>query len=397
MQPFTGLRVLDLTHVFAGPFCAYQLGVLGADVIKIEPVDQPDMTRYEGADPTLNAAGMGLSYQAQAAGKRTLAVNLKEPAGRDILDRLVAGSDVLVQNYSRRCQARLGLEYDRLAAINPGLIYCVISGFGQTGPKADDPAYDAVIQAFAGVMTSNGESDQPPLRIGPAVIDYGTGAQAALAISAALYGRAQTGQGRFIDVAMTDAAMMLMTSHTVTALATGQQVEPHGNTDPSLAGYCAYDTAEGTLMVGAFSNRQMAVLMRVLGDSERADAVLATPRADIASRAEEDRAWIAQVLLTRTAQDWETYLNAHHVPAARVRTLPEALATAQRASRPVVQTPTDGTWPLPVAGFCYDHGSPTPGHAPRAHGADSRAVLDSIGISEAEYAALAAAGVVAGR
>lgn len=392
MRPFEGLRVLDLTHVFAGPFCAYQLGVLGAEVIKIEPVSQPDMTRAEGADTALNAQGMGLSFQAQGGGKRTLALDLKSEQGREVFDRLVATADVLVQNYTAHAVEELGLEYDRLSALKPDLIYCAISGFGATGPKAAHAAYDVVIQAYTGIMAANGEADSEPVRVGPAMVDYGTGAQAALAISAALLGRSRTGLGRRVDVSMADCALMLMNSHTATALATGHAPRPHGNQDPDLAGYATYDTADGQVMIGAFSNAQMANLMRAIGEGARADAIMATPRTHIGARREEDAAVLAEVLVTRTAAEWEDRLNAAHVPAARVRGLAETLEEQQLASRSVIQS-VDGM-ELAVAGFGFDHGGPLLDHAPREHGADSRLVLAELGISQTEFEALQDQGVV---
>lgn len=392
MRPFEGLRVLDLTHVFAGPFCAYQLGVLGAEVIKIEPVQQPDMTRAEGADAALNAQGMGLSFQAQGGGKRTLALDLKCDQGRAVFDRLVATADVVVQNYTAHAVEALGLGYERLSALKPDLIYCAISGFGATGPKAAHAAYDVVIQAFTGIMAANGEADSNPVRVGPAMVDYGTGAQAAMAISAALFGRTQTGLGRRIDVSMADCALMLMNSHTATTMATGQAPKPHGNQDPTLAGYATYDTAEGQLMIGAFTNGQMAGLMRVIGEDARAEAILTTPRTEIATRRDADAAVLEQALKTRSAAEWEEALNAAHVPAARVRGLAEALQEEQFAARPVIQS-AEGT-SVAVAGFGYDHGGPTLDHAPREHGADSRQVLAELGIGQTEFDALQAQGVV---
>ncbi|SPJ29940.1 CaiB/BaiF CoA transferase family protein [Falsiruegeria mediterranea] len=392
MRPFEGLRVLDLTHVFAGPFCAYQLSVLGAEVIKIEPVGQHDMTRAEGADTALNAQGMGLSFQAQGGGKRTLALDLKSEQGREVFDRLVATAEVLVQNYTSHAVEELGLEYDRLSALKPDLIYCAISGFGATGPKAAHAAYDVVIQAFTGIMAANGQADGDPVRVGPAMVDYGTGAQAAMAISAALFGRSRNGLGRRIDVSMADCALMLMNSHTATTLATGHAPRPHGNQDPTLAGYATYDTADGQVMIGAFTNTQMANLMRVIGQDARADAIQATPRAQIRARREEDAAVLAEALATRTAAEWEDRLNAAHVPAARVRGLAEALEEEQLATRPVIQTA--GDMALAVAGFGFDHGGPSLDHAPRAHGADSRSVLAELGIGQSEFDALQDQGVV---
>ncbi|MEW2912869.1 CoA transferase [Leisingera sp. JC11] len=393
MRPFEGVRVLDLTHVYAGPFAAYQLAVLGAEVIKIEPAAQPDLTRGEGADPELNARGMGLAFQAQAAGKKCLALDLAGSEGQEIFARLVETADVVVLNYTLPAVQRLGLTYERLAELKPDLIYCAISGFGQQGPKAEHPAYDTVIQAFSGIMAANGEAGQDPLRVGPAMVDYGTGAQAALAISAALYGRAVTGQGRYIDVAMADAALMLQNSGTCQALHTGKGPRPHGNRDPSLAGYAAYQTAEGTLMIGAYTNKQMAALMRTVGRPAEAEAIANTPRAEIAARQTWDAEVLADVMLTRTAAEWEELLNAHHVPAARVRHLEESLAEPHYQARGAVQE-AEGQR-LAVAGFAYGHGSPALDHGPRAHGADSAEVLAGIGITPEAFAALKSRGVVA--
>lgn len=392
MRPFKGLRVLDLTHVFAGPFCTHQLAVLGAEVIKIEPVDRPDMTRAEGADAELNALGMGLSFQAQGGGKRMLALDLKSEEGRALFDDLVATADVVVQNFTASATEVLKLDYERLSAIKPDLIYCSITGFGATGPKRADPAYDTVIQAYSGAMAANGNLGQEPVRIGPAVIDYGTGAQAALAVSAALFGRVQTGQGRRIDVAMADCALMLMNSHTTATLATGTAPRPHGNADPSLAGYATYETADGNLMIGAFTNAQMAALLRSVDRPDEAEAIEQTPRAQIGEKCEAVAAILKQVMLTNTADQWETILNANHVPAARVRNLEETLQEPQLKSRGVVQQ-VDGR-DYTVAGFSYDAGSPVLDHAPRVHGADSRQILQELGVDTARFDDLASRSVV---
>ncbi|MGR3760622.1 CaiB/BaiF CoA transferase family protein [Roseobacteraceae bacterium NS-SX3] len=393
MRPFEGLRVLDLTHVFAGPFATFQLGVLGAEVIKIEPVDQPDMTRWEGADPALNAAGMGLAFQAQGGGKKTLALDLKSGEGQALFERLVQGADVVVQNYTLAAAEKLGLTYERLSAVKPDLIYCAVSGYGQTGPKRAHPAYDNVIQAYTGMMAANGHNALDAVKIGPAVADYGTGVQAALAIAAALYGRLATGEGRYIDVSMADAALMLQNSGTVQALAAGHGPRPHGSRDPEIAGYSSFDTAEGELMVGAYTNRQMAGLMRSLGLEAGAAELEATPRAKVGGRRDRDSAVLAGVLKTRTAAEWEVLMNARNIPAARVRHLEESLAEEQFSCRQVVQE-VEGRR-LTVAGFAYGRGGPQVDHAPRPHGADSAAVLAAAGVTEAEFERLKAAGVTA--
>ena len=232
VKAFEGYRVLDLTHVLAGPFCTYQLAVLGAEVIKIEPPGEPDMVRAEGASEVLNRQGMGIMFQSQGANKRALSLNLKCEAGRAIFRRLVAVADVVVENYRAGAFPSLGLGYEDLASLNPSLIYCSITGFGQTGPKAGHTAFDNVIQARSGLMATTGTVDTAPVRVGAPVLDYGTGAQAAFAIAAALLRRERTGQGQRLDVSMLDAALVLMASAVATSEASGEPPVPHGNSHP---------------------------------------------------------------------------------------------------------------------------------------------------------------------
>jgi crotonobetainyl-CoA:carnitine CoA-transferase CaiB-like acyl-CoA transferase len=191
MQPFQGIKVLDLAHVYTGPFCTYQLSVLGAEVLKIEPPDRPDMTRHQVgmAEP---APGMNLSYLTQNANKRALALDLKKPKGRDILKRLVKTYDVLVENHRAGVLDDAGLGYKNMSAINPRLIYCSITGFGQTGPKRGHGAFDPVIQALSGLMSVTGTPETAPVKVGSPVVDYGTGLYAAYAVSAALFQREKT-------------------------------------------------------------------------------------------------------------------------------------------------------------------------------------------------------------
>ncbi len=402
MQPFENIRVLDLTHVLAGPFCTFQLGVLGADVIKIEPVNSPDMTRPEGVSPELNDQLRGTFFMAQSAGKRAVALDLRSAEGKELFLRLVETADVLVQNYTGAALDRLGFGYTALAKVNPKLIYCSLSGFGCTGPKAEHPAYDVVIQAWSGIMAANGwSSGDPPLRVGPPMVDYGTGAQAAMAISAALFQREKTGQGQFIDVAMVDAAFMLMSGHVTDTIAAGTAPQPHGNAHPKLPGYSAYQTKEGWVMLGAYTNRQVANLMRVLGFEVAALEIENTPRSEIGLRADTDRALITAKMLEQTAQHWEDVLNAAHVPAARVRRIEESLTEEQTASRGVIGSygePVGQGGPdrLPVAGFGFAHDGPELAGPPPGFGEHTREVLAEIGVGNAEFERLQAIGAVKG-
>ncbi len=399
MKPFEGIRVLDMTHVLAGPFCTYQLAVLGADVIKIEPTDNPDMTREEGVIPALNDAAYGTYFQAQNAGKRAITLNLKAEAGRDILRQLIKSADVLVQNYAGDALEELGFGYDAVSALQPQLIYCSMTGFGRTGPKANHPAYDVVVQAFSGLMSANGNAETGPLRVGPPMVDYGTGAQAALAISAALLQREKTGKGQRIDVSMLDAALMLMSANVTDTLVTGKPPQPHGNNHPRYAGYRTFETADGLLMVGAWTNRQLARLFEAVGEPERALEIAHIPRAQVGDMAASDAGIIAGHMKTRSAEHWETLLNDARVPASRVRTLDEALEHEQVKSRSIVQqtgfAPTDGgPSRFPVAAFSYDHGTPDLQRPPPRFGEHTGEILTELGYNSCKIASLRAAGVL---
>ena len=192
-SPLAGFRVLDLSNVLAGPFCSYQLALLGADVIKVETPGTGDLARQLGADGALSAALMGASFLAQNANKRSITINLKSDEGKRVLRTLVADADVLVENFRPGVMHRLGLTYDDLRTINPSLVYCAISGFGQYGPMSGAPAYDQIVQGLSGVMSITGDLDTAPLRVGYPVCDSIGGISAAFAVASALAGRARSG------------------------------------------------------------------------------------------------------------------------------------------------------------------------------------------------------------
>src|SRR6476469_4180242 len=264
-RPFEGIRVIDVTHVLAGPFAAYQLGVLGADVIKIEDPNDPDQSRSSGTDKALNHAQMGTSFLTQASNKRSVALDLKQERDREILKALVKTADVFVENYRPGAFEALGLGYDALSAINPRLIYASFSAFGQNGPRGSQTAYDHVIQATSGIMAMTGTKDVHPVKIGAPAVDYATGMTGAFALSAALYQRERTGKGQRIDMAMLDVAMILMASHLTGYLRNGTHPKPHGN-HHSHATNGAFQTKDGTLvMLGASNIRQQKRLWTLLG------------------------------------------------------------------------------------------------------------------------------------
>ncbi len=387
-RPFDGIRIIDATHVLAGPFAAYQLALLGADVIKVEHPDDPDQSRGSGPDWDLNRAGMGTYFLTQGSNKRSLTLDLKQEAAREVFRKLVAQADVLVENYRPGAFDALGLGYEALSALNPRLIYCSISAFGQSGPRAGQTAYDHVIQATSGIMACTGTAEVSPLKLGAPAIDYATGTMAAFALSAALFQRERTGRGQRIDLSMLDVAVMMMASHVTAHSRTGKPARPRGNAH-EYATSSAYPTKDGMVMLGASNLRQQKRLWAALGRPEMAKA---TNEERIAGRVGED-AVLREVMLTRTADEWEAFLQSHHVPAGRIRRMDEALADPQLAARGLTHRfeGTDGVadaFAVPVAAFGFAHGGPRVDAPPRPLGADTDAVLAELGYDDAARAAL---------
>ena len=308
-------------------------------------------------------------------------MNLKTEKGQEILDKLVKKADVLVQNYTLNAAIELGLTAERLHKINPKLIFCSVSGYGTTGPKAEHPAYDIVIQAFTGSMYANGMPSATPVRIGPAVVDYGTGAQTALAIAGALFRREKTGQGASIDVAMADCALMLMNYHTYYTLETDQSLMAVGNNDLKLAGYGAYETQDGLLMIGAYTIKQLSDLMAALDYPEAAQEILQTPRSGLQARFEKDAKLLAEACLKSTAEVLEKHLNRTPCSGSTVRRLDEALKEEQFKSRHVIQS-VDGNH-YAVTGFTYGDIAPQINTPPQELGADNAHILNALGYDNA--------------
>jgi crotonobetainyl-CoA:carnitine CoA-transferase CaiB-like acyl-CoA transferase len=358
MRPFEGIRVIDVTHVLAGPFATYQLAVLGADVIKVEHPDDPDQSRGVGADKELNRRKMGTSFLTQASNKRSIALDLKLEKDREVLKKLVATADVFVENYRPGAFEALGLGYEALAAINPRLIYASFSAFGQSGPRATQTAYDHVIQATSGIMAMTGTKDVHPIKFGTPAVDYATGTTGAFALTAALFQRERTGKGQRIDMAMLDVAMILMSSHLTGYLCNGAHPKPHGNSHPHATN-SAYATKSGMVMLGASNLRQQRRLWTVLG---RPDMI---KRSNDERDADQDRevAVLTEIMTTRPADEWEDFLQARHVPAARVRTMGEALADPQIATRGLIHRHAraagiEGELAVPLAAFTFAHDGP---------------------------------------
>jgi len=329
-KPLEGIRVLDLTNVLAGPFCCHHLAHMGAEVIKVEARGRGDLARQLGADPELNASGMGGSFLAQNAGKKSVTVNLKHPEGKALFLRLVATADVVVENFRPGVMTRLGVGYDVLKAVNPHLIYCAISGFGQDGPWVHRPAYDQIVQGASGVMSITGDGESAPLRVGYPVADTVGGITAAFAISAALNA---TPRGSMIDVSMLESVLATMGWVVSNYLIAGVEPLAHGNENPTSAPSGAFEAGEGLINIAANKDEQWQLLAGHLGLSHLcARPEYASREARKANR-RALKAELETVLKTRPARDWAKELNRIGVPAGAVLTVPEILAMPQVADR----------------------------------------------------------------
>ncbi len=399
MKAFDGIRVLDLTHVLAGPFSTYQLAVLGADVIKIESTKTHDMNREIGPVESFNDSLMGSHYQAQAANKRSITINLKSEKGVEIFKELASKADVIVENFRTGAMERLGLGYRDIQAINPRIIYCSMTGFGQTGPKNKHAAFDNTIQAFSGIMHLNGTEEEAVL-IGSPIIDYGTGMQAAFAISSALFRRERTGEGQHLDVAMLDVTLMLMSSTVLNANTTGKEPSRSRFSRTPFAGYGGYLTSDGEiLMIGAVTPKQCEKMWLVLGRKDLAAEMVELRIPDIVNRAKQDEEIISKVLATKTANEWEKLFNEADLPAALVRTLTEALESEQIRSRSVIgsfpsKTANQDNLKPTLAGFVCSEDGPSISTSPPEYGEHTRLVLADIGYSPEEIDRFSKQGII---
>lgn len=376
----SGIRLLDLTNVLAGPYCAYQFALLGADVIKVEAPGGGDLARQLGADPDLNRAGMGVSFLAQNAGKRSVVLDLKDEADRARFLSLVGTADALVENFRPGVMDRLGLGAAALRAHNPLLVYCAISGFGQTGPMRGNPAYDQIVQGLSGVMSITGTPEVAPLRAGYPVADTLGGIVGAFAIAAALLRARATGTGATLDVSMLEAMLSAMGWPVSNWLTAGVTPQPMGNDNMTAAPSGTFRTGAGLLNIAANKQEQFEALSRVIGRPD----LPADPRFSGREERKTHRAAltveIEAALTAASATDWETRLNDAGVPAGRVLTIPEVLAEPQIAARALMHrfdaVPGTGR-PLTVlrGGFLVDGTAPAPDRPPPRLGEHQAEVL----------------------
>lgn len=395
-RPFEGVRILDFTQVLAGPYASYQLALLGAEVIKIERRGGEDMRRTplsrEWAERNMASAFIAVN-----GNKRSLTLDLQKPAAQDIVRRLAAQADIVMENFRGGVMDRLGLGYQALSAVNPRLIYCAISGFGQTGPYSNQAGYDGKIQAMSGIMAITGHEETGPTRAGFAVCDILSGATGAFALASALYQRTHTGIGQFIDVSMLEASLAYLTTQVADYTVAGHRQQQAGNQAVSRKVTAnLFRAKDSYLLLAVNDEKQYRALMTGIG---RAD-VLDDPRfPDWFARKEHEadlRAIIEDALAAADSKVWETRLNEAGAPCASIWKIEEIIDHPQIQARNVLQTVESPWGPLRLmgSGFQMAHGGGRLDTMAPAPGADTDAILADLGYTEAAIAGLRADEVI---
>jgi succinate---hydroxymethylglutarate CoA-transferase len=392
--PLAGIRVVDLSRVLAGPLCTQTLGDLGADVVKVERPGAGDDTRSWGPP---YAGELSAYYLGVNRNKRSVTADLTTEAGREILSRLLASGDVLVENLKLGTLERWGFDDDWFDEHAPGVVRCSIQGYGSTGPKAGRPGYDFILQAETGLMAITGEPDGEAMKLGVAIVDICTGMQATIAVLAGLRARAETGRGQRCEVTLHDTGLHMLANVAANHLVGGAEPRRYGNGHPNIVPYRTYRAGDGELAVSVGNDRQFAVFAGVLGHPEWAgDPRFAANRDRVAHREELDRL-VGDAIAERTRAEWIDLLDGAGIPSGPINSVSEALSSAQTAARRMV-TEMDH----PVAGLVRSLGLPirmsdTPPSirlpAP-ALGADTDPVLAELGYDAAEIEELRASGAV---
>ena len=335
--PLVGTRVIDLTHMLAGPYATWVLGALGADIIKVERPGTGDFTRE--IEPRIG--GESVYFASVNRNKRSITLNLKSDAGRVVLRKLVVGADILIENNRPGVMDRLDLGYAAMSAINPRLVYASISGFGQTGPLRDRPAFDMVIQAMSGMMSVTGTPDGPPVRVGTSLGDIGSSLFGVIGILAALRERDRTGEGAAIDVAMLDSQLAILENAIARWFNTGQRPQPLGSRHPMVAPFQAFATQDEPMVVCVDTAAQWQRLCEAMGRPELIDDPRFADSNDRVRNHAELEPELATTFAARTRDQWLAVLEAADVPCGPVNAIDEAMALNQVAARNMISDLAD--------------------------------------------------------
>ena len=388
IKPLSDKKVIDLTHVLAGPYCTYQLGLLGAEVIKVES-PRGDMTRPWGGEEEQINLGLGTGFVAQNAGKRSIVIDIKDPRGSAIVQDLVKTADIFVENYRPGKMLECGLDFDKLSSINSDLIYTSISAFGQNGPHGHRPGFDDVIQATSGFMSINVRGDGP-IRTGGPVLDYATGMHATSAVLAALMLLEKTGKGQHIDISMQDVTMLLMNRHTSIAATTGVPLPPLQDREGPLLG--RYLTRDGYVMLAGYRARHKRTILEALGLTEYSSM----SSAQLNSLSEQIELDVERVLKSKTTAEWDEVFSKFGVVAGGVKDLIEVLATGQPEARDLLTTVNSsfGNHQVSTIGYKINDSTLKPGtHVPLL-GEHTEEVLLELGYSNEKISDLLDKGIV---
>ena len=388
IKPLSDKKVIDLTHVLAGPYCTYQLGLLGAEVIKVES-PRGDMTRPWGGEEEQINLGLGTGFVAQNAGKRSIVIDIKDPRGSAIVQDLVKTADIFVENYRPGKMLECGLDFDKLSSINSELIYTSISAFGQNGPHGHRPGFDDVIQATSGFMSINVRGDGP-IRTGGPVLDYATGMHATSAVLAALMLLEKTGKGQHIDISMQDVTMLLMNRHTSIAATTGVPLPPLQDREGPLLG--RYLTRDGYVMLAGYRARHKRTILEALGLAEYSSM----SSAQLNSLSEKIESDVERVLKSKTTAEWDEVFSKFGVVAGGVKDLIEVLATGQPEARDLLTTVNSsfGNHQVSTIGYKINDSTLEPGtHVPLL-GEQTEEVLLELGYSKEQISDLLDKGIV---
>jgi len=397
-QAFSGIQILDFTQVFAGPFAVMQLALLGADVIKIEQPGTGDQTRglmNAGTDQNQSP-----SFLTMNANKRSLTLNLKSPEAVNLIKRLIETTDVVVENFKAGTMTKLGLDYETLKVLKPDLIYCSITGYGQSGPKAGEAAYDGAIQAASGMMSQNGHLSTGPTRTGFMPVDMATALSTAFAISASLHRKATTGLGQHIDSAMLDTAIVMQASQFSNYLNQGQLLGLQGNASPTGQPTAnVFPTQDGFIQITALKQNQIEQLFDALECSERLKESAFNDPLQRKQNPAVVNALLCEKLQGKTTHAWMNILPKKGIPTAEVKTIPEVLEDPQLLVREVIEqvAPTDANAEsihIIKAGYAADQDGPSITRPPPKLGEHTQEILLSLNLTSSEIDTLRSLGVI---